>query len=55
VEAALVALGQLTRDLGDVIEAIDVNPFVARRGEGGAVALDALVIVRALNAGDNER
>jgi acyl-CoA synthetase (NDP forming) len=50
VEAALVALGQLTRDLGDVIEAIDINPFVARRGKGGAVALDALVIVRALDS-----
>lgn len=50
VETALVALGQLARDLGDVIEAIDINPFVARPGEGGAVALDALVIVRALKA-----
>ena len=55
VETALVALVQLARDLGDVIAAIDINPFVARRGHGGAVALDALVIVRALNADDNEQ
>jgi acetyltransferase len=46
VETALVALGRLARDLGDVIEAVDINPFVAR--PSGAVALDGLVVVRAL-------
>ena len=47
VEAALIAVGRIARDLGDVIEALDVNPFIARRdGEGGA-ALDALVVLRA--------
>jgi len=46
VEAALVALGRFARDHGDIIEAVDVNPFLAcPRGEGAA-ALDALVIVR---------
>lgn len=44
VEAAIVAIGRIARDLGDVIEAVDVNPFVAR--PEGAVALDALVVVR---------
>lgn len=46
VEAALVALGHLARDLGDAIEAIDINPFVVRPGNGGAIALDGLVIIR---------
>ena len=32
------------RDLGDVIEAIDVNPFLVC--EGGAFALDGLVVLR---------
>jgi acetyltransferase len=41
---ALVNLGRLARDLGDVIEAVDVNPFLVR-GEG-AFALDALVVLR---------
>ena len=41
---ALVALGRLARDLGDVIEAIDVNPFLVR--ERGAFALDGLVVLR---------
>jgi acyl-CoA synthetase (NDP forming) len=44
VERAIVALGRIARDLGDVLEAVDVNPFVAR--PDGAVALDALVVVR---------
>jgi hypothetical protein len=42
--AALVALGRLARDLGDVIEAIDINPFVVC--ERGAFALDGLVVLR---------
>ena len=40
---ALVALGRLAVDLGDVIEAIDVNPFVVL--PQGGVALDALVVL----------
>lgn len=41
---ALVNLGRLARDLGDVIEAVDVNPLLVR--EQGVVALDALVVLR---------
>ena len=41
---ALVALGRLANDLGDVLESIDVNPFLLL-AEGG-VALDALVVLR---------
>ena len=41
---ALVSLGRLARDLGDVIEAVDVNPLLVR--EQGVVALDALVVLR---------
>jgi acetyltransferase len=41
---ALVNLGRLARDLGDVIEAVDINPFSACKS--GAFALDALVVLR---------
>jgi acetyltransferase len=44
VLAGLVALGRLAHDLGDAVESIDVNPFVAL--PDGAVALDALVVLR---------
>ena len=43
---AIVAVGRIARDLGDVIEAVDVNPFVALPGKGGGLALDGLVVVR---------
>ncbi len=43
---AIVAMGRIARDLGDVIEALDVNPFVALPGLGGGLALDGLVVVR---------
>jgi acetate---CoA ligase (ADP-forming) len=46
VLAAMVALGRLTHDLGDRIESIDINPFVALPAGQGAVALDALVVLR---------
>jgi acyl-CoA synthetase (NDP forming) len=42
---ALIALGRLAVDLGDVIEAVDVNPFVVL--PQGGLALDALVVLRA--------
>jgi acetyltransferase len=46
VVAALVGLGNLAVDLEDVVESIDINPFVALpRGQGG-LALDALVVLR---------
>jgi len=41
---ALVNLGRLAQDLGDIIEAVDINPLLVR--EQGAVALDALVVLR---------
>jgi acetyltransferase len=41
---ALVNLGRLARDLGDVIESVDVNPLLVR--EHSVVALDALVVLR---------
>jgi acyl-CoA synthetase (NDP forming) len=41
---ALIALGRLAADLGDVIEAVDVNPFVVL--PRGGMALDALVVLR---------
>jgi acetyltransferase len=44
VADALVNLGRLAADLGDVIEAIDINPFVVY--EHGAFALDGLVVLR---------
>jgi acetyltransferase len=47
VLAALVALGRLAHDLGDQIESIDINPVVALPDGQGAVALDALVVLRA--------
>jgi hypothetical protein len=43
---ALVALGALARELGDIVESIDVNPFVVRPEGQGAYALDALVVLR---------
>ncbi len=46
VLAALTALGQLAHDLGDRVESIDINPFVAPPAGQGAVALDALVVLR---------
>jgi acyl-CoA synthetase (NDP forming) len=41
---ALVNLGRLAQELADVIEAIDINPFLVR--ERGTFALDGLVVLR---------
>lgn len=41
---ALVALGCIAAELGDVIEAVDINPFMVL--PKGGVALDALVVLR---------
>jgi acetate---CoA ligase (ADP-forming) len=41
---AVVSVGQLAVELGDVIEAVDINPLIA--GPSGAIAVDALVIPR---------
>lgn len=42
--SAVVAVGRLTHELGDVLEAVDVNPLVVH--PDGVVAVDALVVVR---------
>ena len=44
VTAAITALSQLAAELGDVLEALDINPLIC--GPAGAVAVDALVIPR---------
>jgi hypothetical protein len=41
---ALVGLGRLATDLADVIESVDINPFVAL--PKGGLALDALIVLR---------
>lgn len=41
---ALVGLGRLAADLEDVIESVDINPFVAL--PQGGLALDALIVLR---------
>jgi hypothetical protein len=42
---AIMSLGRLAADFSDVIESIDINPFVSVPGAGG-LALDALVVLR---------
>ncbi len=44
VADALVALGRLAVDLEEVIESVDINPFVAL--PNGGLALDALIVLR---------
>ncbi len=44
VVAALVALGRIAEDLADVVQSIDINPFVVL--PRGGVALDALFVPR---------
>jgi succinyl-CoA synthetase beta subunit len=46
VLAALIGLGRLARDLGEEIESIDINPLVALPAGQGAMALDALIVLR---------
>jgi hypothetical protein len=41
---ALVALGQLAADLEDVVQSVDINPFVAL--PQGGLALDALIVLQ---------
>lgn len=41
----LVALGRIASDLEDVVESIDINPFVPLAEGRGAMALDALVVL----------
>ena len=44
VADALVGLGRLAADLPDIVESVDVNPFVAL--PQGGMALDALIVLR---------
>jgi acetate---CoA ligase (ADP-forming) len=44
VGAAITALSQLAAELGDALEALDINPLIC--GPHGAVAVDALAIPR---------
>jgi acyl-CoA synthetase (NDP forming) len=46
VVAALVVLGQIAVDAADAIESVDINPFLALPRGKGALALDALVVLR---------
>ncbi len=48
VAAALVRLSRLALDLGEHLDALDVNPLIA--GPGGCVAVDALALPRAAAA-----
>lgn len=50
---AMVAIGRLACELGDVIEAVDVNPLLVLSGEEGAVALDGLVVLRPPEKAEN--
>jgi acyl-CoA synthetase (NDP forming) len=44
VRTSVAALGQLAVELGDRLDALDVNPVIA--GPGGAVAVDVLLVPR---------
>jgi acetyltransferase len=46
VADALVALGRVAEDLQDVIESVDINPFIALPQGQGGMALDALIVLR---------
>ncbi len=46
VVKAIVALGRMAEDLSDVLQSVDVNPFVVRAR--GGVALDGLVVLRGM-------
>jgi acyl-CoA synthetase (NDP forming) len=48
VVRAVVAVSCLARDLGDQLQALDVNPLIA--GPDGCVAVDALLVPRGANA-----
>ncbi len=43
---AVVTLSDIAADLGEVIESIDINPFVSVPGKSAGLALDALVVLK---------
>src|SRR5262249_62200949 len=42
---ALVGVGRLAIDAAELIESVDINPFVALPDRTGALALDALILL----------
>jgi hypothetical protein len=46
VTDVLVRIARLVVDVGDRIAEIDVNPLIVREAGQGAVAVDALVVLR---------
>jgi acyl-CoA synthetase (NDP forming) len=49
----MVAVGRLACELGDVIEAVDINPLLVCANGEGVVALDGLVVLRPPTRGDS--
>ena len=47
---AMVGLGQLAREFGDMLEAVDVNPLLVQENGKGALALDGLIVLRPTSA-----
>ena len=45
IAGAVVAVSAIARELGDQLEALDINPLIC--GPGGAVAVDVLAVRRA--------
>lgn len=43
---AIVTLSGIAADLGDIVDSIDINPFVSRPGKNPELALDALVVLK---------
>ena len=52
---ALVALGRLAAEAGDVIESLDVNPFLVLPKGSGGLALDALAVIGPVVAPQSSR
>ena len=53
IAAAITGLSALACELGDALDALDINPLIC--GPGGAVAVDALVVTRPAARADRGR
>jgi succinyl-CoA synthetase beta subunit len=51
VVAALAALGAMAVELGDVVQSIDINPFMVLPAGDGGMALDALIVLQSTSPG----
>jgi hypothetical protein len=51
----LIAVGKLGLDWADRIEALDINPLLLRPAGQGAVAVDALLIIKEAYESDTVR